>query len=107
MTQVVAALLSNAIKFGLGKPIEIEVEASAGWATLVVTDHGLGVPADKREQIFSPFERAVSAHHYGGLGLGLFVVRTIVHHYGGSAVVAPVDGDGSRFVIRIPQARTA
>jgi signal transduction histidine kinase len=107
MTQVVAALLSNAIKFGLGRPIEITVEASGGWATLLVRDHGLGVPPAKREQIFSPFERAVSASHYGGLGLGLFVLLTIVNHYGGSAVVAPVDGDGSRFMVRIPQARTA
>ncbi len=106
MAQVVFNLLSNAIKFGLGKPIDIALEASAGWATLIVRDHGLGISPAKREQIFSPFERAVSPRHYGGLGLGLFIVRAIVGHYGGTVVVEPTDGDGSRFVVRIPQART-
>lgn len=107
LDQVVANLVVNALKFGLGQPVEISVGANHGWATLTVSDHGLGVPASQRETIFRPFERAVSVRHYGGLGLGLFIVRTIVTRYGGTVHVEPRDRGGSRFVVRIPQAGAA
>jgi signal transduction histidine kinase len=102
--QVVTNLLANALKFGLGRPIEVSVAAADGWATLVVSDRGLGVLASKREVIFRPFERAVPVRHYGGLGLGLFIVRTIVTRYGGTVHDEPRVRDGSRFVVRIAQA---
>lgn len=105
--QVVMNLLSNALKFGLGKPIEIHVEAHEGWATLVVVDRGLGVAEDQRDRIFHPFERGVSVRHYGGLGLGLYIVRTIVSQMGGTVHVEPHPGGGSRFIVRLPQASTA
>lgn len=101
--QVVTNLVINALKFGLGRPIELSISASGGWATLEVSDHGLGVRASQREAIFRPFERAVPVRHYGGLGLGLFIVRTIVTRYGGTVHVAPRDDGGSCFVVRIPQ----
>jgi signal transduction histidine kinase len=101
--QVVTNLVTNALKFGLGRPIAISATAADGWATLVVSDHGLGVRASQREAIFRPFERAVPVRHYGGLGLGLFIVRTIVTRYGGTVHVEPGDRGGSRFVVRIPQ----
>ncbi|HEX7943008.1 MAG TPA: HAMP domain-containing sensor histidine kinase, partial [Gemmatimonadaceae bacterium] len=104
LDQVVTNLLVNALKFGLGRPIEVSVTAADGWATLVVSDRGLGVLASQREAIFRPFERAVPVRHYGGLGLGLFIVRTIVTRYGGTVHVEPGDRGGSRFVVRIPQA---
>ena len=76
-------LLSNAIKFGLGKPIAISVTAHDGRASLVVKDHGIGIPPEMHERIFRPFERAVAVRHYGGLGLGLFIARTVVDGLGG------------------------
>jgi signal transduction histidine kinase/PAS domain-containing protein len=105
LEQIVTNLVVNALKFGLGRPVEIAVSAADGWATLTVSDHGLGVPASHRETIFRPFERAVSVRHYGGLGLGLFIVRTIVSQYGGTVQVEPRDHGGSRFVVRLPQER--
>lgn len=105
--QVVTNLVVNALKFGLGRLVELSVSAGGGWATLTVSDRGLGVQASRRETIFWPFERAVPVRHYGGLGLGLFIVRTIVSRYGGMVHVEPRDGGGSRFVVRIPQARGA
>jgi signal transduction histidine kinase len=69
-----------------------------------VRDRGLGVRASEREAIFRPFERAVPVRHYGGLGLGLFIVRTIVTRYGGTVHVEPRDSGGSCFVVRLPQA---
>ncbi|HEX3479489.1 MAG TPA: ATP-binding protein [Kofleriaceae bacterium] len=104
LDQVVSNLVANALKFGLGRPIEVSATAGDGWATLVVSDRGLGVRESQREAIFRPFERAVPVRHYGGLGLGLFIVRTIVTRYGGTVHVEPGDGGGSRFVVQIPQA---
>jgi PAS domain S-box-containing protein len=106
LDQVVTNLVSNALKFGLGQPIEVAATAKDGCGTLIVGDHGLGVPSSQRETIFRPFERAVSVRHYGGLGLGLFIVRTIVSRYGGTVEVEPRDPAGSRFVVRIPQTRS-
>ncbi|HEX8115234.1 MAG TPA: ATP-binding protein [Kofleriaceae bacterium] len=107
LDQVVTNLVINAFKFGLGRPIELSVRARDGWATLKVSDQGLGVRASQREAIFRPFERAVPVRHYGGLGLGLFIVRTIVTRYGGTVHVEPRDSGGSCFVVRLPQAGVA
>ena len=80
-------------------------EAVSTEARLVVTDHGMGVAPEQREKIFEPFARGVSVDHYGGLGLGLFLVRTIVTRLHGTVRVEPEPGRGSRFVIELPQAR--
>ncbi|MDB4957229.1 MAG: Sensory box histidine kinase [Myxococcales bacterium] len=103
--QIVTNLVTNAIKFGLGKPIEVAVVARGGTATLTVTDQGIGVAPDQRERIFEPFERGVSVQHYGGLGLGLFITRTIVTRLGGTVHVEPNPGGGCRFIVELPQAR--
>jgi signal transduction histidine kinase len=100
--QLVANLIGNAIKFGLGKPIDISVSSADGHAELVVADQGTGVPAEQRERIFDAFERGVSVQHYGGLGLGLFIVRTIVSRLSGTVRVEGRPGGGSRFVVDLP-----
>jgi predicted ATPase/signal transduction histidine kinase len=103
LQQVVANLLSNAIKFAPGKDIEVTV-ASAGdsRARLVVADHGMGVPPERLPHIFGRFERAVSASHYGGLGLGLYVVHAVVKALGGTVSVASALGQGSTFTVELP-----
>jgi signal transduction histidine kinase/PAS domain-containing protein len=103
LEQVVMNLLSNAIKFGLGKPIEVSLAASDRHAVLRVTDHGHGIASGMREKIFLPFERAVSARHYGGLGLGLYIVRTIVTGMGGTVGVESEPGAGTSFVVTLPR----
>ncbi len=100
--QIVSNLLSNAIRFGLGKPIEVTVETVESSAVLTVTDHGIGIDQDMIEKIFEPFERAVPAQHYGGLGLGLYIVRTIVHGLGGTITVRSAAGRGSTFEVVLP-----
>jgi PAS domain S-box-containing protein len=102
LEQIVTHLLSNAIKFGLGKPIEISVSTSDARARLTIRDNGIGIDPPARERIFMPFERNVPAHHYGGLGLGLHIVKTLVDAMGGSVTVASADGAGSTFVIELP-----
>jgi signal transduction histidine kinase len=106
LTQVVTNLLSNAIKFGEGKPISVTVRAHQGGTTLVVMDHGIGIQPEMLDRIFKPFERGVSVRNYGGLGLGLFIVRTIVEGLGGVVRVDSKPKAGSAFTVELPYTRT-
>jgi PAS domain S-box-containing protein len=103
LEQIVSHLLSNAMKFGLGKPISIAVRSGGGRVTLIVSDHGTGIAPEMHERIFQPFERAVSARNYGGLGLGLHIVRTIVEGLGGTVRVASQLDRGASFIVELPQ----
>jgi len=98
--QVIDNLLENAVKFGAGKPVEIVVDASNGSAHLAVADHGIGISPDDQRRIFERFERAVPETHYGGFGLGLWIVRNIVEAHGGDIRV-------SRFHVTLPAQRSA
>ena len=103
--KVISSLLSNAIKFAPGKGIEIVVARErAGWARLTVEDHGLGIPPERLPHIFGRLERAVSASHYGGLGLGLYIVRAVVEAHGGSVNVSSTPGEGAKFIVDLPLA---
>jgi PAS domain S-box-containing protein len=100
--QVITHLLSNAIKFGPGKPIEIEITDAPGRVTLRVRDHGIGIDPADQERIFQRFERAVSARHYGGFGMGLWISRRIVEMLGGSILVESSPAAGSTFTVELP-----
>ncbi|WP_437539210.1 ATP-binding sensor histidine kinase [Sorangium sp. So ce726] len=102
--QIVSNLLANAIKFGAGKPVEISVGEEAGTARLSVRDHGIGIDPALQKQIFERFERAVSDKHYGGLGLGLYISRSLVEAHGGSICVESALGAGATFIVELPQA---
>ena len=102
LEQLVTNLLSNAVKFGLGKPIELTVSSADGWARLAVRDHGIGIDPSAQHRIFLPFERNVSVRHYGGLGLGLHIVSTIVGAMGGTIEVESAPGAGATFVVELP-----
>ncbi len=103
LEQVVTNLLSNAIKFGLGRPIEISLSAVDHTAVLRVSDHGAGIAPEMHEKVFLPFERAVSVQHYGGLGLGLYIVRTIVVGLGGTVQIQSERGKGTSFIVTLPR----
>ena len=100
--QVVANLVTNAIKYGRGKPIELSVTRNGSVARLRVRDHGIGVPAEERERIFDRFTRAVSLREYGGLGLGLFISKDIVEAHGGTIRVMTESGEGATFEVELP-----
>jgi signal transduction histidine kinase len=103
LEQVIINLLTNAIKYGKGRPITMMVRADAEHVWFSVRDEGIGISARDQARIFERFERAVSEQHYGGLGLGLWIVREIVHGFGGSISVESAPEVGSTFTVELPR----
>lgn len=101
--QVIANLLSNAIKYGRGAPVTIHVRVDGEDALVAVADRGIGIPPEHQARIFGRFERAVPPRNYGGLGLGLWIVRSLVEAHGGCVKVESAPGQGSTFTVRIPR----
>lgn len=103
LEQVVANLLSNAIEAGGGKPIEVSVDSDASVARVRVRDHGTTLTEERKAQMFSLADRAVSTRHYGGAGLGLFLVLRIVDALSGKIDVETHPGDGTSFTVTLPR----
>jgi PAS domain S-box-containing protein len=107
MDQVITNLLSNAIKYGGGRPIELTLrgdpDGALGQVELVVSDGGIGIDPAHQARIFDRFERAVSTRHFGGFGLGLWIVREIVEASGGRVDVSSALGKGARFRVILPR----
>jgi signal transduction histidine kinase len=101
--QVLTNLLTNAVKYGGGKPIEVELVRRSTSARLIVRDHGIGIALEDQRRIFERFERAASPRHYGGFGLGLWIARQIVEASGGNIQVESAPGEGSTFVVDLPR----
>jgi signal transduction histidine kinase/ActR/RegA family two-component response regulator len=104
LEQVVTNLLLNALQYGAGRPVEVSVSATSQRARLSITDHGIGIAQQDVGRIFERFERAVSSHHYSGLGLGLFVANQVVQAHGGEIIVDSAPGTGSTFTVILPLA---
>jgi PAS domain S-box-containing protein len=105
LDQVITNLLSNAIKYGRGKPVEICVDAvRPGTARLSVRDYGVGITSADQGLLFRPFRRLHAEHHYGGFGLGLFIVAEIVRAHGGEVRIDSEAQQGARFTVELPMA---
>ena len=102
MEQVVANLLTNAIRYGAGKPVEVTIESLHNSAQLVVRDHGRGIAQEDQERIFNQFERAVSKEQIPGLGLGLYITRQILAAHQGTISVQSEPGKGATFTVSLP-----
>jgi CheY-like chemotaxis protein len=104
LKQVLGNLLSNAIKFtergGVNLSIKL-AEKSGDAATVVfaVTDTGVGIGADQREQLFEAFSQAdgTMTRQYGGTGMGLSIAQKLVGLMGGQIEVESAPGEGSTF----------
>ena len=104
LDQVISNLLGNAIRYGQSKPILVAVRGADGAARLIVQDQGIGIADEHKERIFGQFERAVSSHHYGGLGLGLWIAKQVVEAHGGTIHVESRLGHGATFIVTLPLA---
>lgn len=98
----IANLLSNALKYGAGKPVDVVVEGDASHARVRVTDRGIGISREQQDRIFERFERAVPEQHYGGFGLGLWIVRQVAEAHGGTVHVDSRMNEGSTFTVELP-----
>jgi PAS domain S-box-containing protein len=102
LEQVIINLLSNAFKYGAQRPVEVRVTREKEFARLIVRDHGIGIAPEDHQRIFQRFERAVSERHYGGLGLGLWIVRQILESLNGAIEVRSQPGQGATFIVSLP-----
>jgi signal transduction histidine kinase len=102
VAHALSCVLENAIKFGAGRPIELNARRAGADARIEVVDQGAGISPEHVVRIFEPFERASSARHYGGLGVGLSTASEIIDASGGDISVRSRPGAGATFVIRLP-----
>ncbi|MFN6485235.1 MULTISPECIES: ATP-binding protein [unclassified Nostoc] len=106
LQQVVWNLLSNAIKFTpKGGKVEVRLEEADGYAQIIVSDTGKGISADFLPFVFDYFRQAdsTSTRNFGGLGLGLAIVRNIIEMHGGIVKAdSHGDGKGAIFTVSLP-----
>jgi signal transduction histidine kinase len=102
LEQVLATLIENGVRFSpAGGAIEVSVLATDGEARVVVRDHGVGVPAERRASLFDRFQHS-RGDHLGGLGLGLHLAQAIVKRHDGRIAAEHPDDGGTRFVVTLP-----
>ena len=109
VAQIVGNLISNAIKYTKSGSIKLRarkyptraVRNISSWIDIEVTDTGIGIPADKHEQIFEEFSR-LNTSDRPGAGLGLAISKRIAEALGGQILVTSEVGRGSTFTFRIP-----
>jgi signal transduction histidine kinase len=101
LDRVATNLLSNALKFGQGHPVEVHVRAEGNRVHLAVKDHGVGLPPDAQGRLFGRFER-LGATGRPGTGLGLYIVHQLIQAHGGTIHVSSRPGHGATFTVELP-----
>ena len=103
MRQVFANLLDNAIKYtGTGGRVTIAVHRDAAAALAVFRDTGIGIPPEEQGKIWTRLYRGDKSRSQRGLGLGLSLVKAVVHAHGGEVTVSSEPNKGSEFTVRLP-----
>jgi len=102
LEQVVVNLLTNALRYGGGKPILVELSQLPGAAAIRVSDHGVGIAPEDRARVFEQFVRVGDRLRTPGLGLGLYITKQLVEAHGGTISVESTLGEGSTFTVALP-----
>lgn len=103
LEQVITNLFSNAIKYGGGKPINIQIYKSGKNAKFIISDSGIGITSEEQKIIFELFKRASGPGEYKkGLGIGLFITYQIIKIHGGKIKVSSIPDKGTSFAIELP-----
>ena len=107
LQQILLNLLGNAIKFTERGEIVVSAEAHDGMVAISVADSGIGIPADRLEAIFKPFDQVDGSaqRQYGGTGLGLTITKQLVELHGGTLTARSAVGKGSIFTFTLPATR--
>ncbi len=101
--QVIQNLLTNAIRYGRKKPVEIFVTSESELIRIFVKDQGIGIDDCYKDNIFDLYYRAVGDEEENGLGLGLFIAKKIVDAHQGKISVKSALGEGSTFCVELPK----
>jgi signal transduction histidine kinase len=102
LDQVVTNLITNAIKYGDGKPIDIGLSMDGEKTQLVVKDQGIGIAKENQTRIFERFERVMNSQHVSGLGLGLYIVNQILEAHQGKISIQSQPNYGTTFTVHLP-----
>ncbi len=100
--QVVVNLLTNALRYGGGQPVEVSVQYADDTVRIDVRDEGKGIAQSDLERIFEPYERGARNGEPKGLGLGLYISRQLAISHGGELRVSSKPGEGSTFSLILP-----
>jgi PAS domain S-box-containing protein len=107
---VVDHLIDNALKYSPGgEPVEVAAVTEGDWVRLDIADHGIGMDSEQAAHCFDKFWQAESTdvRRFGGTGIGLFIVESLVEAMGGTATVVSERGAGSRFSVWLPRPRVS
>ena len=100
--QVVSNLLTNALRYGARKPVQVSVYVEGASAIIDVRDQGIGISEENQKRIFHQFERVAGSDVVSGLGLGLFISEQIIAAHNGSISVHSTLGEGALFRVSLP-----
>jgi two-component system, OmpR family, sensor histidine kinase KdpD len=102
IVRILTNLLGNAVKYApAGTAVQVVLAAWDTGVTIAVADEGPGIAPEEREALFSKFRRSTMVAHSDGLGLGLYIVRSLAEAHGGEASVRESASGGSKFVVRL------
>ena len=97
--QIIINLITNALRYGEGKPVAVGLKVVGSEVEIYVQDQGNGIAAHEQQRIFEKFERLGNNKVREGLGMGLYIARQLAEAHGGSLSVSSNLGEGSRFTL--------
>lgn len=105
LSQIVINFLTNAMRYGEGRPIEVKVFQENNYAFLSVKDHGKGISREDQEKLFQRFERLKRDRNIPGLGIGLFITKKIAEAHQGRIEIKSEPNKGAEFLFIFPMTK--
>ncbi|HET6343905.1 MAG TPA: PAS domain-containing protein, partial [Myxococcota bacterium] len=100
--QAITNVLGNALRYAPGRPVHVRLHVAGRHAVVEIRDDGPGISPAHQARIFERFERAVPPSEVSGLGLGLYITRSIMQAHGGGVEVISTPGEGATFILTLP-----